>query len=116
MNIFPSTCSLMQGTIQPNIKSLSIIHFFVRYFVPPIKFNNKDGDCLKIASKSKETLQGQTPRFPLFAPIKWKRRSLFKNHRQIYRNTLKTDSAFSTLCPHKVGIKDRLRVFHFMPP
>ena len=35
MNIFPSTRSLMQGTIQPNIKSLSIIHFFVRYFVPP---------------------------------------------------------------------------------
>ena len=34
MNIFPSTRSLMQGTIQPNIKSLSIIHFFVRYFVP----------------------------------------------------------------------------------
>ena len=56
MNIFPSTRSLMQGTIQPNIKSLSIIHFFVRYFVPPMKFNNKDGDCLKIASKSKETL------------------------------------------------------------
>ena len=25
----------------------------------------------------------QTPCFPLCAPIKWKRRSLFKNHRQV---------------------------------
>ena len=49
-----------------------------------------------------EAIFKQTPSFPLYGGIKWKRRSLFKNRLQIERNTLKTDSAFSTLCPHKV--------------
>ena len=64
--------------------------------------NGKDGVCLNVTAKSGETLYRQTPCFPLYAPIKWKRRSLFKSHPQVRGNTLQTDSLFSTLWPHKV--------------
>ena len=37
----------------------------------------------KITAKSKGTLFRQTPRFPLYAPMQWKRRSLLKNRSHI---------------------------------
>ena len=44
----------------------------------------------------------ETPRFPLYGGIKWKTWGLVEIESSGKINNFLTDSAFSTLCPHKV--------------